>query len=61
MIVKRIIAVPGDIVFIGMKSMTVPVGCYYLLGDNRAESRDSRHWEEPFIIEADIVARVVLL
>ncbi len=59
MIVKRIVAVPGDSVFISMENIIMPEGCYYLLGDNRAESRDSRHWEEPYIREANILAKVL--
>lgn len=61
MIVKRIAALPGDFVFTGRESLILPDACYYLLGDNREESRDSRHWKVPFVKEADIVARVVLL
>ncbi len=60
MIVKRIAAVPSDTVILEEENVTVPDGCYYLLGDNRVKSWDSRHWEEPFIKETDILAKVVL-
>lgn len=38
--------------------VTVPAGCYFLLGDNSQNSLDSRYWEYPFISEDQIVAVV---
>lgn len=35
----------------------VPEGHYFFLGDNRAHSYDARDWNEPYIAEADLVAR----
>ncbi len=60
MIVKRIAAVTGDTVLLNEANNTVPEECYYMLGDNSPDSRDSRHWEEPYIRETDILAKVVL-
>lgn len=70
--VKRVAAVPGDIVdYFSLEYadalpipnrseqiITVPAGCYFLLGDNTQNSLDSRYWEEPFITEDQIVAIV---
>ncbi len=37
----------------------VPEGCYFMLGDNRNSSRDSRKWENTFLKEEDIMAKVL--
>ena len=39
-----------------MTVVTVPAGCYFLLGDNVQNSLDSRYWDNPFISEDQIVA-----
>lgn len=36
----------------------VPMGKYFLLGDNRGNSFDSRYWENPYIDREEIVGRV---
>ena len=70
--VKRVAAGPGDIVdYSNLEYMdslpiptqeesrvTVPAGCYFLLGDNTQNSLDSRDWENPFVTENQIVAIV---
>lgn len=69
-LVKRIAAVPGDMVCIVYETgavsinerisliepLEVPENCYYVLGDNGEASRDSRHWENPFVKGSDILA-----
>lgn len=38
----------------------VPADSYFMLGDNRAQSSDSRHWDKPYIPRQFIIARAVL-
>lgn len=70
--VKRVVAGPGDTIYLcnleymnsipmptwEEPTLTVPAGCYFLLGDNIQNSMDSRYWEDPFITEDQIVAIV---
>ncbi|MCB5393400.1 signal peptidase I [Longicatena caecimuris] len=57
LLVKRIAAIGGDTVEQNGTSMTVPEGCYYVLGDNADNSFDSRYWKEPFVSKDDVVAK----
>ena len=57
--VKRIVAAEGDTVEKNGISMTVLEGCYYVLGDNADSSYDSRYWENPFVKEEDVVAKLI--
>ena len=58
LLVKRIAGGPGDVVYADDEMLTVPAGCYYVLGDNTDESIDSRYWEEPFVPVEDVIAVV---
>lgn len=39
------------------KTFTVPDDCYFVLGDNREVSNDSRFWLEPYVKQEDIIGR----
>lgn len=58
-LVKRIAAVEGDTIEKNGTSLTVPEGCYYVLGDNTDNSYDSRYWTDPFVREDDVVAKLI--
>ena len=60
LLVKRIAAVGGGYVERNGEFLLVPEGCYYVLGDNAGNSLDSRYWEEPFVKEEEIVAKLWL-
>ena len=59
-LVKRIAATEGDVVEHGGVSKTVPESCFYVLGDNAEHSHDSRYWEDPFISQDDVMAKVIM-
>ena len=42
--VKRVAAVGGDMIEHDGQLVTVPVDCFYVLGDNTEHSYDSRYW-----------------
>lgn len=60
LLVKRISAVGGDVIEHAGQELLVPNGCYYMLGDNLANSYDSRYWDDPFISESSIAAKLLL-
>ena len=55
-LVKRIAVGPGETCMLNGSPVTVPAGCYLLLGDNAADSYDARYWEDPFVPGTDIIA-----
>lgn len=42
-----------------MERIRVPEHCYFVMGDNRAESSDSTKWDQPFVAETDIIGQAV--
>ena len=74
LLVKRIAAGPGDTVNLAQLTymatvpipireetvLTVPDGCYFVLGDNVQNSWDSRYWDNPYVDVQNIVAIVKL-
>jgi signal peptidase I len=74
LLVKRIYGCPGDVIDRSelryMKDTPIPVfeeqviivpeNHYFLLGDNSADSWDSRYWEEPFVGIQNVVAKLYM-
>lgn len=53
LLAETLAAAPED-----FEEITVPPGSYFVLGDNRADSKDSRVWEDPFVRENAVLGKV---
>lgn len=42
------------------EEVVVPTDCYFVLGDNRENSFDSRYWHYPFVTREQIFGRIVM-
>ena len=61
LLVKRISALPGESIERNGAELIVPENCYYMLGDNTANSYDSRFWSDPFIKRKNIRSKVLFV
>ena len=43
------------------EAFSVPEGCYFMMGDNRTGSDDSRFWDEPYVSGEALRAEVFLI
>ena len=59
LLVKRIAGVGWQHIRLYNQIYVVPQGCYLMLGDNAADSYDSRYWSNPYVPESDIIAKVL--
>lgn len=59
LLVKRVAAIGEMKVLLNGEEIIVPSGKLVVLGDNSENSFDSRYWEDPYIDECDVIAKVV--
>lgn len=59
LLVKRVAAIGGMTVWLNGEEIIVPSEKLVVLGDNSENSFDSRYWEDPYVDECDVIAKVV--
>ena len=62
--IKRVIGLPGEVVEIKDGKVygpyTVPENSYFMLGDNRNDSKDSRSWKNKFVRFDQLVGKAIV-
>ncbi len=56
--VKRIIGTGGQEIEVEGQVYSIPENCYFVMGDNRENSWDSRFWEDPFVKKENVIAKL---
>ncbi|MGL4606349.1 MAG: S26 family signal peptidase [Eubacteriaceae bacterium] len=58
-LVKRISGVEDEVIKKeGDKINVIPKNSFYVCGDNRENSYDSRYWKDPYVKKNDVIAKI---